>query len=194
MINKILSIIDYLLRFPYQFLFLLKLLMKGSLIVLPFRGNARILFHSKSVEIGRNVFIGRGAWLSIKKGARFKVGDNSVLNGFISVSCTSSIEIGRNVLFAERVFIGDADHGFENVDIPIKEQPTTLALPVKIEDDCWIGANVCILKNVTIGKHSIIGAGSVVTKSIPPYSVAAGNPARIIKRYDFDKKEWIAVR
>lgn len=194
MINKILSIIDYLLRFPYQFLFLLKLLMKGSLIVLPFRGNARILFHSTNVEIGKNVFIGRGSWLSVKQGARFKVGDNSVLNGFISISCTSSIEIGRNVLFAERVFIGDADHGFEDVNIPIKDQTTTQPFPVKIEDDCWIGVNVCILKNITIGKHSIIGAGSVVTKSVPPYSIAVGNPARVIKKYDFDRKEWIAVK
>jgi acetyltransferase-like isoleucine patch superfamily enzyme len=65
---------------------------------------------------------------------------------------------------------------------------------VVIEDEAWIGANVYIGSGVTIGKHSVVGAGSVVTKNIPPYSVAVGNPARVIKRYDLDKKEWMRVQ
>jgi acetyltransferase-like isoleucine patch superfamily enzyme len=62
-----------------------------------------------------------------------------------------------------------------------------------IEDECWIAANTVITAGVTIGKHSVIAAGAVVTKNIPPYSIAVGNPAKVIKKYDFDKKEWIRV-
>jgi len=63
-----------------------------------------------------------------------------------------------------------------------------------IEDECWIGANAVITAGVTIGKHSVIAAGSVVTKNIPPYSVAVGNPARVIKQYNFETKQWLRVQ
>lgn len=183
--------IDMFIRIPYQIFFFLKLLCRGSLIMLPFRGDARVLFHSKNVEIGKKVFIGKNCWFSIKNDAHLKIGDGSIINGNMSISCNKSIEIGRNVLFAERIFIGDSDHGFEDINTPIKEQPVVGMADVKIEDDCWIGVNASILKGVTIGKHSIVGAGSVVTKSIPPYSIAVGIPAKIIKKYDFGKKEWV---
>ena len=66
-------------------------------------------------------------------------------------------------------------------------------MPIKIENDVWIGANSVVLPGVQIGNHSVIGAGSIITKDIPPYSVAVGNPARIVKRYDTDLKEWVNV-
>lgn len=65
---------------------------------------------------------------------------------------------------------------------------------VIIDDGCWIGEKVCILPGVRIGKKSIIGAGAIVTKSIPDYSIAVGNPARVIKYYNFDKKRWESAR
>ena len=66
-------------------------------------------------------------------------------------------------------------------------------MPIKIENNVWIGANSVVLPGVQIGNHSVIGAGSIITKDIPPYSVAVGNPARIVKRYDMDLKEWVKV-
>ena len=62
-----------------------------------------------------------------------------------------------------------------------------------MEDECWVAANAVITSGVTIGKHSVIAAGAVVTKNIPPYSVAVGNPAKVIKKYDFEKQEWVRV-
>jgi acetyltransferase-like isoleucine patch superfamily enzyme len=62
-----------------------------------------------------------------------------------------------------------------------------------IGDDCWIGANAVVTAGVTIGKHSVVAAGAVVTKDIPPYSVAVGNPCRVIKRYDIERNEWVKV-
>jgi len=65
--------------------------------------------------------------------------------------------------------------------------------PIVIEDEAWIGANVVVLAGVTIGKHCIIAAGSVVTKDVPPYSVAVGNPARVLKKYNPETKNWEKV-
>ncbi len=91
----------------------------------------------------------------------------------------------------DRVFISDTDHESEGVETPTINQPMTTGLAVKIDDDCWIGINACILKNVTIGKHSVIKAGSVITENIPPYSVVCGNPARIVKKYNLEKRVWV---
>ena len=74
-----------------------------------------------------------------------------------------------------------------------KEKHLCYAKPVHIGDKVWVGESVCILPGVTIGECSIIGAGSVVTKSIPPYSIAVGTPAKVIKRYNFDTRSWIKV-
>jgi len=73
------------------------------------------------------------------------------------------------------------------------EQKVTTA-PIVIEDEVWLGANVVVVAGVTIGKHSVVAAGAVVTKSIPPYSVAVGNPARVIKQYNFETKKWERVK
>ncbi|HMG07758.1 MAG TPA: DapH/DapD/GlmU-related protein [Mucilaginibacter sp.] len=76
--------------------------------------------------------------------------------------------------------------------MPIRLQKVTTA-PIVIEDEAWIGANAVLTAGVTIGKHSVIAGGAVVTKSIPAYCVAVGNPARVIKKYDFEREEWMKV-
>jgi len=102
------------------------------------------------------------------------------------------VQIGNDVSFAQNVTITGLNHNFQDVAVPISNQGISTK-PVIIDDDVWIGANSVILPGVSIGKHSIIAAGSIVTRSAPPYSVSAGNPARVIKQYDFDKKEWCRV-
>ena len=81
-------------------------------------------------------------------------------------------------------------HNYLDVTCPIAKQGVTPNRTI-IEDDVWIGGNSCINQGITIGTHCIVAAGSVVTKSVPPYSVVGGNPARILKLYDFEKQEWI---
>ena len=90
------------------------------------------------------------------------------------------IKIGNNVRIAPNVMIISANHVFDNTDIPICEQGMDVK-PITIEDDVWVAGRVNIMAGVTIGKGSVIGAGSVVTKDIPPYSVAVGVPAKVIK-------------
>jgi acetyltransferase-like isoleucine patch superfamily enzyme len=102
------------------------------------------------------------------------------------------ITIGNNVIFAQNVVASALNHEYKNINLPIHQQPV-LTSPIIIEDECWIAANAVITAGVTIGKHSVIAAGAIVTKNIPPYSVAAGNPAKVIKQYDFENKDWIRI-
>ncbi|WP_345890324.1 acyltransferase [Rufibacter aurantiacus] len=99
------------------------------------------------------------------------------------------VTIGNHVIIAQHVVISGLNHGYEKVGMPIKDQPCTVG-EIVVEDECWIGANAVITAGVRIGKHSVVAAGSVVTKDVPPYSVVGGNPAKILKRYNFDTAQW----
>lgn len=113
-------------------------------------------------------------------GGYINIGKNCSINSFCHFSAQAGIDIGDNVLIATQCVLITANHNFERTDIPISEQSETRA-PIKIEEDCWLGAGVKILAGVTIGKGSVIGAGAVVNKDIPPFSVAVGVPAKVIK-------------
>jgi acetyltransferase-like isoleucine patch superfamily enzyme len=117
-------------------------------------------------------------------GSGSRIGMSNVIIGPVTV--------GNNVIFAQNVVSSGLNHGYEIIDIPISKQKVTMATII-VEDDCWIGANAVLTAGVTIGKHSVVAGGAVVTKSIPPYSIAVGNPAKVIKKYDPNKKEWVRV-
>lgn len=102
------------------------------------------------------------------------------------------VHIGSHVNLAQNITVSGLSHNYQDVDIRIDEQGVSTAL-ITIEDDVWVGANAVILSGVTIGKHSVVAAGSVVSRSIPPYSVCAGVPAKVIKQYDFTTGKWIKV-
>lgn len=127
------------------------------------------------------------------------IGRNVQINDYVHIGAINNITIGDNVLIASKVFITDHDHGSysgSNQDSPetIPNQRQLISAPVIIEENVWIGEFVSILKGVRIGKGSIIGTMSVVTKDIPPYSIAVGSPAKVIKQFDFDKKEWVLIK
>ncbi|AFL83570.1 acetyltransferase (isoleucine patch superfamily) [Belliella baltica DSM 15883] len=113
-------------------------------------------------------------------GVGLKVGNNSSIGPYSYIGCSGYIEIGDNVMMSPRVSIYSENHNFEDVDKSMIEQGVTRSF-VKIENDCWIAANSIILAGVTVGKGSIVAAGSVVTKDVPPFSIVGGNPAKIIK-------------
>ena len=102
------------------------------------------------------------------------------------------VQVGNDVILAQNIVMSGLNHEYKNIDLPIHAQPVLVA-PIVIEDECWIGANAVITAGVTVGKHSVIAAGAVVTKDIPPYSVAAGNPARVIKQYNAATDEWLKI-
>ncbi|MCC8407412.1 acyltransferase [Mucilaginibacter sp. UR6-1] len=118
------------------------------------------------------------------------IGDNSLIGmGNVIIG---PVTIGNNVIFAQNIVASGLNHEYRDVSQPIHAQKILVA-PIVVEDDCWIAANSVITSGVTIGKHSVIAAGAVVTKDIPPYSVAVGNPAKVIKRFDFEVNDWVRV-
>lgn len=127
------------------------------------------------------------------------IGNDVQINDYVHIGAIDSVTIGDRVLIASKVFITDHNHGsygFENIHTSPLVPPLKRALssaPVIIEEDVWIGEFVSILPGVTIGKGSIIGTMSVVTKDIPPFSIALGSPAKVVKQFDFEKHEWIRV-
>ena len=120
---------------------------------------------------------GGNSRLIIKRGSR--VGD------FAHIYATNEIVIEENVLLANRVYISDTDHGYKDVDTPVLSQPIIRKGKVRIGEGSWLGENVCIC--------GVIGANAVVNKDIPDYCIAVGVPAKVIKKYDFERKEWIKV-
>lgn len=131
------------------------------------------------IRIGANCWIENDAKLTTYRG-NIVLGNNTSVNDFTVIRGGGNVTIGNNVRIGPHCTIAGIDHKFDRVNVPIGEQGVILH-EIVIEDDVWIGANCCIIAPVTIKKGSVIGAGSVVTKSIPEYSIAVGNPARVIK-------------
>jgi acetyltransferase-like isoleucine patch superfamily enzyme len=103
------------------------------------------------------------------------------------------ITIGNDIMFAQNIVLSGLNHGYEDINIPISDQPVTTS-EIRIEDEVWIGANAVVVAGVTVGKHSIVAAGSVVTKDVPPYSIVGGNPAKLLKQYNSESKKWERVK
>lgn len=120
------------------------------------------------------------------------IGRGTQIRPGFHVVCVNSIIVGDNVLIADNVLLSDNSHCYADIDVPIGGQALKVLSPVTIGSHSWLGKNVCII-GASVGKHSIIGANSVVLRDVPDYSVAVGNPARVIKRYDFDGKCWVKV-
>lgn len=133
-------------------------------------------YYAKNIlkSIGKNVNIEKNAMF----GPKVSIGDNSG----IGVDCElyGTVIIGNNVLMGPEVIFYTSNHVFKDKDKLIIEQGLTIEKPIIVEDDCWIGRRCIILPGVKIAKGTVIGAGSVVTKSFPEYSVIAGCPAKII--------------
>ena len=165
----------------------------------------KIACRHKRVHIDKSAKISPDCRIHPRKGEIFigkdcSVAPNAVLQGNIQIGENCSVQyntlmigygnpgdakglikIGNNVRIAPNVMIISANHVFDNPDIPICNQGMNIK-PITIEDDVWVAGRVNIMAGVTIGKGSVIGAGSVVTKDIPPYSVAVGAPAKVIKQ------------
>ncbi len=139
-----------------------------------------ILCKNIFVKCGDNINVERMAFFGT--GKALEIGSNSGIGPRASLMNVKGGEliIGNDVMMGPEVLVYTRDHNHDNVDIPMDRQGFTYS-KVIIEDDVWIGARVIILPGVTIGKGSIIAAGAVVTKNVPPYSVVGGVPAKVLK-------------
>ncbi|MGN0151057.1 MAG: DapH/DapD/GlmU-related protein [Wujia sp.] len=149
----------------------------------------------KNFIYNNNMTFGIGCRVNISDNGELVIGDNFTMGDYNQIEAMNRIVIGNNVLLASRIYIGDASHGiYKGIiqsspdEIPSNRKINSLG--ISIGDNVWIGNGVTILPGVRIGKGSVIGAGSVVTKDVPDNCIVVGNPARIIKVYDSDKKKW----
>ena len=152
------------------------------------------LVKPKNIYIGSHVYIGRLSWLAANPltnmpNCSLVINDGAYIGNLAHIYSTGSITIGKKALLSDKVYISDNLHGYDDPDIPYVDQPLKQLKPVVIGDGTWIGEGVTVI-GASVGKQSIIGANSVVTKDIPDYCIAVGAPAKIIKRYCADDKIW----
>ena len=191
----------------YGFRGLLKLLCDVLYSRLFYPG-ARIVRRPFYMRGARHVAIGKGFTTGVgcridafpeQAGTCIHIGNDVQINDYVHLGSVESIKIGDRVLIASKVFISDHNHGFYKgseahsspFESPIERK--LVSAPIVIEEDVWLGEFVCVLPGVTIGRGSIIGAMSVVTRNIPPMCIAVGSPAKVIKTYDVASSSWVAV-
>lgn len=187
MIQKIIAKIKSIILYPFQF----GGFCRSSRIDSPLRLDGK-----ENIVIGDKVLIQKYTWLGALplsgEKVELQIGDRCVIGHFNHIYATKSIVLEDCVLTADRVYITDNLHQYDNPNVPIILQPIKQISPVRIGEGSWLGENVCVI-GANIGKHCVIGANSVVTHDIPDYSIAVGVPAKVIKKYNFETKVWEKV-
>ena len=165
---------------------------KGSLIFFPNRFD-----NPDQIEIGENVFIYSGCWLNALKQhagrqyhGQIRIGDGTLISHGVQVTGSKRIVIGRKVGLGKNAVVADHIHEYRYADQAIIYAPISEGRPIEIQDDAAIMPNSVIAHGVTIGTHAFIGAGSLVLQDIPPFCMAAGNPARVMLKYDEASRQW----
>jgi len=148
----------------------------------PVHGNVLEALREGRLAVGRHTLLEPGVWITAPAPARVRIGSDSYLNLGVMVAAMELVEIGDHCMFANGCFITDANHRFDDPDKPITWQGFTTKGPTRIGDNVWCGANVVITSGVTVGERCVIGANSVVTGDLEPGSIAAGAPARALRR------------
>lgn len=150
-------------------------------------GRGARLVEPRLVCVGSRVTIGEQAWLNAKDDRgdgqpTLRIGDGTYIGRLVQINAWRQVEIGHDVLIADRVFIGDADHRFADLTQPIRQQGDHFAGAVTLRDGCWLGIGSVVLPGVTIGRNAVVAANAVVTRDVADFSVVGGIPARPIKQ------------
>lgn len=152
----------------------------------------------RSISVGNHVTINGYAFImgcnndDKREMPQLVIHDGVTIGHFNHIVALDYVEIGENVLTADHVFISDNNHAYQDINRPVAEQGIYSKGSTIIGRDTWIGENTCIV-SARVGKHCVIGANSVVISDIPDYSVAVGNPAMVVKRYNAETECWEKV-
>lgn len=160
-------------------------------------GQSSQLLNSQYIVIGKNVRIKEGYRIECydnfhgqKLNPKLILEDGVIIGPRFTCFVADMVRIKKDTIFAGNVTLVSENHGMDpESSLPYHAQPLTTGF-ITIGEGCWLGQNVTVLSNVTIGDKCIIGSNSVVAKDIPPYSIAVGSPARVIKRYNFEEHKW----
>jgi acetyltransferase-like isoleucine patch superfamily enzyme len=151
----------------------------------PVHGNVLEALLDGRLEVGPHTVLEPDVWLTAPGAARIRIGGGTFLNIGVMVAALELVEIGEHCMFANGCFISDGSHRFDDPHKPVPWQGFTTKGPTRIGDNVWCGAHAVITSGVTIGERSVIGANSVVTADIPPFSIAAGAPARVLRTIEY---------
>jgi len=155
----------------------------------PVHGNVLEALLEGRLELGQHVLLEPGVWLTAQGEARIRIGAGSFLNLNVMVAAMELVEIGAHTMFANGCFISDAGHRFDDRQLPVPWQGFVSKGPTRVGDNVWCGAHVVVTSGVTIGERCVIGANSVVTHDIPPFSIAAGAPARVLREITYPDQD-----
>ncbi len=163
-----------------------EMMRRGAFVRWPVHGNVLQALQQQRLQIGREVLLEPGVWITAPGTARVRIGEGTFLNKGVMVAAEDLVEIGAHCMLANGCFVSDASHRFDDPDKPITWQGFQSKGPTRIGDNCWLGANVVVTSGVSIGERCVIGANSVVTRDIEPFSIAAGTPAKVIRRVEYE--------
>ncbi len=152
----------------------------------PLHGDVLEALRDGRLEIGAHVLFEPDAWITMPPPARVRIGTGTLINIGVMVAALELVEIGEYCMFANGCVVSDANHRYDDPRKPVPWQGFTSKGPTRIGDNVWCGANVVITSGVTVGERCVIGANSVVTSDIPPFSIAAGAPAKVIRTITYD--------
>lgn len=158
------------------------------------------LLNDRNVQIGNNVRIKDGyrlecyeTFYSQNLSPKCVIEQGVIIGPSFTAFVACDLIIHKDTIFAGNVTLITENHGMNpELDTPYHAQPLTLG-PIEIGENCWLGQNVSILPNVTIGKGCVIASNSVVKSDVPDFSIAAGSPARVVKRFNFETHKWERV-
>ncbi len=162
-----------------------ELMRRGAFVRWPVHGNVLEALREGRLELGEGVLLEPGVWITAPGSARIRIGSGTFLNLGVMVAACELVEIGDHCMLANGCFVSDASHRFDDFDRPVPWQGFTTKGPTRVGDNVWCGAHVVITSGVTIGERCVIGANSVVTEDIPPFSIAAGAPARVLRTIEY---------
>ena len=126
-----------------------------------------------------------GCWLTLAPGARIEIGAGCFLNRNVMIAAQEKVTIGDHTMLANGCFVGDAEHRYDDPSRPITWQGFTTKGPVAIGSNCWFGVNCVVTSGVSVGDRCVIGANSVVNRDVEEATIAAGAPAKPIRKIDF---------
>jgi acetyltransferase-like isoleucine patch superfamily enzyme len=152
----------------------------------PLHGDVLEAFDDGRLEVGAQALFEPHVWITAPAPGRVRIGDGTFLNVGVMVAAVELVEIGAHCMLANGCFVTDGNHRFDDPDTPVPWQGFTSKGPTRIGDNVWLGANAVVTSGVTIGERCVIGANSVVTQDVPPFSIAAGAPAKVLRAVTYD--------